>query len=146
MNNGHSSIAASDSKKTLIFILIPMLITFLVLRLYLHLINPNTDMYVAGYNVHHLFTGTLIEITAAFILAFGVQKRIFRQFTLMALGVGSAMVLDEVIYLITTDGTNVSYLTPISLWGAASLICFAGLLLIIRSIVAYRCCASDKHA
>ena len=53
---------SSDSKRTLIFILIPMLTTFLALRLYLHLVNPNADLYVAGYNVHHLFTGTLIEI------------------------------------------------------------------------------------
>ncbi len=32
------------------------------------------------------------------------------------------MVLDEVIYLIATDGSNASYLLPISLWGAVSLI------------------------
>src|SRR5262245_5761305 len=122
MNNTHSPGAASDSKSTLLFILIPMLATFLVLRLYLHLVNPNTDLYVAGYSVHHLFTGTLIEITAAFILAFGVHRCVFRQMTLMALGVGSAMVLDEVIYLITTDGTNLSYVTPISLWAAVTII------------------------
>lgn len=32
------------------------------------------------------------------------------------------MVLDEVVYLITTDGSNAAYLTPISLWGAVVLV------------------------
>ena len=32
-------------------------------------------------------------------------------------GFGSALVLDEIIYLIATDGSDLSYLSPVSFWG-----------------------------
>jgi hypothetical protein len=37
-------------------------------------------------------------------------------------GVGLSMALDEWVYLITTDGSNASYLLPISFWGGAVMI------------------------
>jgi hypothetical protein len=36
-------------------------------------------------------------------------------------GVGLSLVLDEWVYLIVTDGSNASYLLPVSLWGAVAL-------------------------
>ena len=36
---------------------------------------------------------------------------------LLVFGAGLAMALDEWVYLIATDGTNASYLLPVSLWG-----------------------------
>lgn len=45
-----------------------------------------------------------------------------RRFACVAFGSGSAMVLDEVVFLIATDGSNQAYLTPVSLWGAVVLI------------------------
>jgi hypothetical protein len=116
---------------TLLLILIPMLLTFAGMRLYLHLVNPDADLFIAGYNVHHLYTGALLEIAAAFVLAFGIGGSLLRGAALAALGIGSAMVLDQVVYLITTDGTNVSYSKPISLWGAVVLIGLAIALLVI---------------
>lgn len=106
-------------------ILIPMWVTFLGQRLYLHRVDPNADLFIAGYNVHHLFTGALIEIPAALLLAMGVRRRAVRWAAQIALGVGSAMVLDEVVYLIVTDGSNASYLLPVSLWGAVVLMVLA---------------------
>ncbi len=35
----------------------------------------------------------------------------------IAFGVGLALALDEWLYLIVTDGTNESYLLPVSFWG-----------------------------
>jgi hypothetical protein len=32
-------------------------------------------------------------------------------------GIGLALALDEWVYLIVTDGTNASYLLPVSFWG-----------------------------
>jgi hypothetical protein len=112
-----------------------MLITFVGQRLYLHLVNPNADLFIAGYNVHHLYAGVVIEIPAAFILAFGVSGSWVRGSALVALGIGSAMVLDQVVYLITTDGSNASYLKPISLWGAVIFVSLAvGLLLVLHAL------------
>jgi len=111
--------------RPLVFILGPMLLTFLLQRVILHCFShPNFHVFLGGYRVHHLFSGALIQISAAFLLAFGVRPR-FRTPVLMALGVGSAMVLDEVIFLVFTDGSNEAYRGSVSLWGAATLITLA---------------------
>src|SRR5262249_48927926 len=91
--------------RTLLLILLPMLATFIGQRLYLHLVNPNSDLFIAGHNVHHLFVGAMLAIPAAFILAFMPQASLVRWIALVALGVGSAMVLDQIVFLITTDGS-----------------------------------------
>ncbi len=118
-------------RKTLLLILIPMLLTVLVQRLLLHLV-PIQHIFVAGYLVHHLFWGLSIEVPAAFILAFGVRNRLLAVLAQIALGVGSAMVLDEVIYLVATDGSDAAYRSPTSLWGSIILITLAtGLLLLL---------------
>lgn len=114
----------------LLYVLVPMWLTFLGQRCYLHFGNANADLFVAGYNVHHLFLGALIEISAAMVLVFGVRPDPLRRLAEVALGAGSAMVLDEVVYLITTDGSNAAYLLPISLWGAVVLMGLATAMLL----------------
>jgi hypothetical protein len=90
--------------------------TFVLLRLWLHN-SPDSDFDVAGYNVHHLFTGLLL------VVAGGVPLALFRghtrrmQAALVVFGVGLGMALDEWVYLIATDGSNASYLLPVSFWG-----------------------------
>ena len=108
-------------RETALLIAASMLATFASQRFYLHLVNPNADFFIAGYNIHHLFIGALIEIPAAIVLALGVGGLWMRRIACIAFGSGTAMVLDEVVYLITTDGSNQAYLTPISLWGAVVL-------------------------
>jgi hypothetical protein len=88
-------------KQTLLLILLPMLATVLCLRLYLHLAGVR-HVYPGGYLVHHLFVGILIELPAAFILAFGARNRALAFLAPVALGVGSGMILDEMTYLIAT--------------------------------------------
>jgi hypothetical protein len=121
-------------KGTLLFILIPMLATFIGQRLYLHLIHVQ-HIYPAGYLLHHLFTGTLIVIPSAFILAFGTRNRLLTFLAPAALGIGSAMILDEVVYLVATKATDNDYISPLSLWGATVFISIAVLFLVFL----YRC-------
>jgi hypothetical protein len=121
-------------KGTLLLILVPMLATFVGQRLYLHLIRVQ-HIYPAGYLLHHLFTGTLIVIPSAFILAFGTRNRLLTFFAPATLGIGSAMILDELVYLVATKATDNDYISPLSLGGAAIFISAAALFLLFL----YRC-------
>jgi len=111
-----------------------MLATFLCQRLYLHLVHVQ-HVYPAGYLVHHLFIGVLIEIPAAFILAFGTSNRLLARAAPVALGIGSAMVLDEIAYLVATKASDADYISSISLYGAIILISLATTFLFFL----YRC-------
>src|SRR5258705_10346352 len=117
------------AKQTLRLILFPMLATFVCQRLYLHLVHVQ-HVYPAGYLVHHLFFGALIVVPAAFILAFGTRNRLLGFLAPVALGIGSAMILDEVTYLVATKATDEDYVSPISLVGAILLISVATTLLV----------------
>jgi hypothetical protein len=98
--------------------------TFAVLRLALQA-SPDSDFNVGGYNVHHLFTGLL------FIATGGIPLAVFRGHTrkldvaLVVFGVGLGMALDEWVYLIATDGSNASYLLPVSFWGGVLVVSLA---------------------
>jgi hypothetical protein len=116
-------------RQTLLLILLPMLVTFVAQRLYLHLVRVQ-HIYPAGYLLHHLYTGALIVIPAAFVLAFGTRHRVLARLAPAALGAGSAMVLDEATYLVATKASDDDYVSPISLWGAVVLISLATLLLL----------------
>src|SRR5580698_2185669 len=105
-------------KQTLLLILLPMLATFSCLRLYLHLVHVR-HIYPGGYLVHHLFFGVLIEVPAAFILAFGARNRLLKFLAPAALGVGAALMLDEVTYLVATKATDQDYISNLSLAGAS---------------------------
>ena len=119
-----------ESWRPLAFILGPMLLTFLIQRTFLHFFShPNFHVYVGGFRVHHLFTGALIQISSAFLLAFGVRSKL-RSLVLVALGIGSAMVLDEVFFLVFTDGSNEAYRGRVSFLGAAALLALAAAFLI----------------
>jgi hypothetical protein len=103
-------------RRNALLLIASVLVTFAVLRVSLHL-SPDSDFNVGRYNVHHLFTGLLL------ITAGGVPLAVFRGSTrrldlaLIVFGVGLGMALDEWVYLIATDGSNASYLLPVSLWG-----------------------------
>jgi hypothetical protein len=120
----------SPPKQTLLLILLPMLATFFCLRLYLHLVQVR-HIYPGGYLVHHLFFGVLITVPAAFILAFGARNRVLALLTPAALGIGSALMLDEVTYLVATKATDQDYVSSLSLDGAIVLIFLAVVLLLL---------------
>lgn len=122
-------------KRNAILLAASVLVTFVALRLSL-LVWPNSDLTVASYNVHHLFTGLLL------IMLGGIPLAVFRGHTprldlaLIVFGVGLAMALDEWVYLIATDGSNASYLLPVSLWGGVIVIGIA--LMYAAVLAAYR--------
>jgi hypothetical protein len=109
------------AKQTLLLILVPMLLTVLALRLYLHLVHVR-HIYPGGFLVHHFFIGALIQIPAAFLLAFGTR---YRALTRIALGAGAGMMLDEMVYLVATKASDADYVSQISLEGSAVLIALA---------------------
>ena len=82
-------------KQTLPLILFPLLSTFAYQRLYLHLVLVQ-HIYPGGHFVNHLLVGGLIEIPAAFLLAFGTRLRFLAISMRVALGIGSATILDEI--------------------------------------------------
>ena len=116
-------------KQTLLLILVPMLGTVLCLRLYLHLVGVQ-HVYPGGYLVHHLFVGVLIELPAAFILAFGLRNRALALLAPVALGIGSGMILDEVTYLVATKASDRDYVSRVSLGGAIGFVSLAAILLV----------------
>jgi hypothetical protein len=111
--------------------------TFLALRTWLW-ISPNADFTVAGYNIHHMFTGLL------FIALGGIPLAIFRGNTrrldgaLVVFGLGLGLALDEWVYLIATDGSNASYLLPISLWGGAVVVGLAVAYVMVLAMYAHQ--------
>src|SRR5260370_42134029 len=107
----------------------PMLGTVLCLRLYLHLVRVQ-HVYPGGYLVHHLFVGVLIELPAAFILAFGVRNRVVAFLAPAVLGVGSGMILDEMTYLVLTQASDQDYISRVSLGGAMGFVLLATILLV----------------
>ncbi len=134
--------AGLSPKRILLWILAPMLVTFTGQRLYLHLVRVQ-HIHAGGYLVHHLFSGALIVVLAAFILAFGTGNRVVAHLTHAALGAGSAMVLDEIIYLVATQASDADYVSALSFWGAFILMTLAVVFLVflykLRS-----CCEAER--
>ena len=98
-----------------------MLLTFATLRVYLHL-SPNTDLNVGPYNIHHLYIGLLLILFGGLPLAIFQGPERLLDLATVVFAVGLSLALDEWVFLITTDGTNASYLLPISFWGALIMI------------------------
>ena len=93
--------------------------TFVIVRVLLHN-SPNSDFDVAGYNIHHLFTGILLLTAGGIPLVLFPGRSILLDLSALLFGAGLSLVLDEWVYLIATDGTNASYLLPVSLRAASS--------------------------
>lgn len=114
-----------------------MAITFLVMRAYLHL-SPNTDLDIAGYNVHHLFTGLVLLTLAGIPAVLLPPSHRIAPAAIAMFGVGLALALDEWLYLIVTDGTNASYVTPVSFWGGLAAVTAASLYTMFVGSIAQR--------
>ncbi len=118
-----------SARQTLWLILVPMLATFAGQRLFLHLVGVH-HVRTGGLIIHHLFFGVGLVIPAAFVLAFGVRHRLVAMLTRVALGIGSAMVLDEIVYLVATQASDGDYVFALSLKGALVFMTLGVLLLL----------------
>jgi len=111
----------SINKTRVKILLASLVLTFILIRALLYF-YPNADFNLFGYNIHHLYTGLLlIAIGGIPLVLFSNQTRILNVATAI-FGIGLSLALDEWVYLITTDGSNMSYLLPISLWGGIILV------------------------
>jgi hypothetical protein len=102
-------------------ILASLIATFVVVRFALSL-SPDSDFDVAGYNIHHLYTGLLIATAAGIPLVLRSGRSRGLDAACLVFGAGLSLALDEVVYLIATDGSNASYLLPVSFWGGVAVV------------------------
>lgn len=120
----HRSTPDRVVKRNAILLILSIGLTVIALRIALHN-SPDADFDVAGYNIHHLFTGLVL------IALGGIPLAIFRSTSramasaIVVFGVGLGMALDEWVYLIATDGSNASYLLPVSLYGSVVVVVLA---------------------
>src|SRR5512132_1085308 len=108
--------------------------TFIIVRSLLAM-SPNSDFDVAGYNIHHLFTGLLLITAGGIPLALFPGRSFLLDIASVAFGAGMALALDEWIYLIATDGSNASYLLPVSLKGGVLMVGLAALYVLVLHLV-----------
>lgn len=108
--------------------IISVLATLVLLRLFL-IVSPSANLYIFSYNIHHLFIGAFLIIILLVLFIFNIINK----FTLIFAGISSALVLDEIVYLIATDGSDAEYLSSVSAWGAIILT----LIILIFTIVLY---------
>lgn len=120
-----------------------ILVTFATLRVYLHL-SPATNLNVGAFNVHHLFTGLLLVTLGGLPLVLFHGEGCRLDLSAMVFGVGLSMALDEWVYLITTDGSDASYLLPISLWGAVAMVALALIYLFVLMFFGRRCVTAQQ--
>ena len=114
--DNHSSRSSREVKKNGVVLFCSMGLTFAFLRAYLHF-SPNTDLNIGHYNIHHLFTGLLLIAAGGIPLATLDASTRWLKLARWIFGAGLGMALDEWVYLIATDGSNASYLLPVSFWG-----------------------------
>lgn len=111
-------------KRRLSLVLGALIVPFVLLRVGLY-IDPNADFYVGGYNIHHLYTGLLLITLGGLPLALFRGASRWLDLAAIVFGVGLSLALDEWVYLLVTDGSNASYLLPVSFWGGLGMIALA---------------------
>lgn len=110
-----------------------IIITFVALRTFLH-IFPHTNLNVASYNIHHLYTGLLLIVLGGIPLMIFNGNNLLVDFASILAGIGLSMALDQWIYLIVTDGSDLAYLLPVSFWGGLFMISCAAIYIAILMI------------
>ena len=105
-----------QQKEHLLLYTYSLALTVIALRITLS-IKPNLNLNIGPYTIHHLYLGAFLLIVATIFLLF----RIIEKPIVLLAGVSTGLILDELIYLVTTDGSNAAYSSLISLGGALAL-------------------------
>jgi hypothetical protein len=111
-------------------LVLSIVVTFAVVRTYLHNF-PNTDLIIGGYGIHHLFTGLILVTVGGIAAVVLPHTNPLSSLAIVIFGVGLSLALDEWLYLIVTDGTNQSYLLPVSFWGGVAAVSMAAALALL---------------
>jgi hypothetical protein len=127
----------SPARRNALLLLAAMLVPVVLLRLALHA-SPDQDFDVAGHNVHHLYTGLVLVTLGGIPLALFPGHGRWRDAAVACFGIGLGMALDEWVYLIATDGSNASYLLPVSVWGAVVVLGMASVYAAALAVLAGR--------
>jgi hypothetical protein len=126
-----------QTKRNGLLLLVAMSLTFIALRAYLHF-SPNTDLNIGQYNIHHLFTGLLLIAAGGIPLAIFSSATRLLDLSRVVFGIGLGLALDEWVFLIATDGSNASYLLPVSFWGGVIVVGLACLYVVVLLLVSAR--------
>lgn len=105
---------AADNRPLLFAI--SLIATVVGLRIYLYL-YPSTNLNIGTVNIHHLYLGAFFLVLTVILLMSSMTNVL----VILLAGISSGLVLDELVYLIATDGSDLAYLSSISLWGAVAL-------------------------
>ena len=91
--------------------------TILILRSLLFFF-PHVNLTISEINIHHLYLGVLIFILLTPFLLAGRKSLLIP----VCLGLASALTVDELVYLVATDGSDLAYLSSISWIGMTVLV------------------------
>ncbi len=125
-----------DKRRALLFLAF-LLAPFLVFRAVLFL-SPHTNLTVGAYNIHHLFIGLFLIVLGGVPMAVVRGAARVLDVATATFATGLSLALDEWVYLITTDGSDTSYLLPISFWGGVAMIATACLYVLALYLVLRR--------
>ncbi len=120
--------------------------SFVVLRVYLSW-APDSDLYIGPHEIHHLFPGMLLTVFCGLpLMLFHGDNRTL-DLAALGCGIGIGMMLDEWVYLIVTDGTNSSYLLPISFLGGLVMVAIvlAYLVMLLKLKLKVRVPEDNRH-
>ncbi len=127
--------ATAVGRRRGILILTALVVTFIVVRLWLWF-TPDADFDLGTYNIHHLYTGLILLSVTGLPLMVDLRRNRWLDLCCIGFGAGLSLALDEVIYLIATDGSNASYWLPASVWGGIVVVglsvVYLGVLIIAR--------------
>ena len=130
-------------RRAMIF-LFGLLVTFIVLRVSLHL-SPDSNLDIGPYNIHHLFSGLLLMTLSVIPLILHAGNRLIQDMLVLAFAVGLSMALDEWVYLIATDGSDAAYLLPVSFWGGVVVIGCASLYTLAIAFYQHKCAPARER-
>lgn len=135
--DGAPALEVAAVRRRGLLVLLALILPFLGLRIALAF-SPDSDFNVFSYNVHHLFTGLLLVALGGLPLALFRGAGRLLDLAAVTFGAGLSLALDEWVYLIATDGSNASYLLPVSLWGGIAMVGLACLYVLALLLLARR--------
>lgn len=91
-------------------------LTILIVRI-LVLIVQEKSLMIFGYEVHHLYPGIALVLISGFSRFFSKDWKI-NNFDLTFFAIGAGLIIDEVVFLIFTQGNHSDYFSLISNLGA----------------------------